>query len=128
MTQRNIILTLTDSGRKALIKAADNGVSVKFSHLALGAGMKALGVGSEQLTDEKERQPIFSASQIAPGQLRISALFDADPAAVYKATELALIGDGVVVGVWSTTDANDALVVRTPGVPYTGGVPNLVEG
>lgn len=122
MTQRNIILTLTDAGRAALINAANNSADVQFTAIALGSGTVALDNTATKLTSEQERQPIFSSSSPAPGQLSISALFSVDPAAQYTATELALIGDGVVFGVWSTTDPAQALVVRTPGVPYLSSI------
>ncbi|MGH8782052.1 hypothetical protein [Paraburkholderia sp.] len=95
---------------------------MQFTALALGSGTQALDHTAKALTTEIERQPIFSATQPAPGQLTVSALFNVDPAAAYSVTEIGLIGDGVVFGVWSTTDPTQALVVRTPGVPYTSTI------
>lgn len=122
MTQRNITLTLTDAGRAALINAANAAANVQFTAIALGSGTVALGAGAEALTNQREQANIFSSSSPAPGQLSLSALFNVDPAAAYDATEMALIGDGVVFGVWSVTDPTQALVVRTPGVPYTATI------
>ena len=122
MTQRNITLTLTDVGRAALVNASQNSMDVQFSAIALGSGTAVLDNTAKALSTQQEQQAIFSASQLGPGQLSISALFNADPAAAYPATELALIGDGVLFGVWSTNDPTQALVVRTPGVPYTATI------
>lgn len=122
MTQRTITLTLTDVGRAALINAAQQSMDVQFTAVSLGSGTVALDNAATALTNLQEQKPIFEAKQLAPGQLRISALFDTDPTTAYTATELGLIGDGVLFGVWSTTDPTQALVVRTPGVPYTATI------
>lgn len=122
MTQRNITLTLTDAGRAALINASSNAANVQFTAIELGSGTVALDNTAISLTHQQEQQPIFSSSSPAPGQLSVSSLFNAGPAAQYGATELGLIGDGVLFGVWSTTDPTQALVVRTPGVPYTATI------
>lgn len=122
MTQRNINLTLTDAGRTALINAASDGTNVQFTAIALGSGIVALDATAEALTAQQEQEAIFSSSSPAPGQLSVSALFNTDPPAQYTATELGLIGDGVLFGVWSTTDPTQAVVVRTPGVPYTATI------
>ncbi|MEX3555634.1 MAG: phage tail protein [Burkholderia gladioli] len=112
-------MTLTDAGRAALVNAAQQRLDVQFSAIVLGSGTRELDASASALTSQQEQKAIFSGVQIEPGQLKLSALFDTDPAAPYPATELALIGDGVVFGVWSTLDVSQALVVRTPGVPYT---------
>lgn len=122
MTQRTITLTLTDVGRNALINAAQKSIDVQFTALALGSSTTALDHTATALASQKEQQPIFSATQPAPGQLTISALFNVDPTAAYGVTEMGLIGDGVLFGVWSTTDPTQALVMRTPGVPYTATI------
>lgn len=117
MTQRSITLTLTDAGLAALAQAAGQSRDVQFQAIALGSGTAPLDHTALALTDEQERQPILAALEITPGQFRVSAQFPADVARQYAATELALICDGVVFGVWSTSDVTEALVIRTPGVP-----------
>jgi hypothetical protein len=119
MTQRTIILTLTDAGRAALIDGKRDDTDVKFTAIALGSGTVALDHTATALTHEEERSTIFSSSSLGADQMHVTALFNTDPQTSYSATELALIGNDIVFGVWSTTDAKQALVIRTAGVPYT---------
>jgi microcystin-dependent protein len=122
MTQRTITLTLTDAGRAALIDGKRDDTDVQFTAIALGSGTIKLDRTATALTHEQERSAIFSSSDLGSDQISLSALFNTDPTTQYNVTELALIANDIVFGVWSTTDVKQALAVRTAGVPYTSTI------
>ncbi|WP_321446901.1 phage tail protein [uncultured Cohaesibacter sp.] len=119
MTEMTAInVTLTVAGLRAVFAAANDGLSAKITHVALGTS-KYTPTGAETaLKAEQARIDVAGGRYIDDYNIEISALLDT--ATGFTVAEIGLIlEDGTLLGVWS--DADTPLATYTAGVPIAFG-------
>ncbi len=95
-----IALTPTDVGLTEAFNAQQNGLSVEFTHIAVGSGAWEPDNTTTALMAEAERVPITAGQLTPPNHLHLSALIDGEHE--YWINEIGIIGNGsVLMAVWS---------------------------
>ena len=105
MTITSMKTTITEAGRAAAVNAADSGLSIKLTHMAVGSGEVEPTEAATALTSEKERVEITSAVQIDPATLQLGALLESS--LVYRVRE---------IGFFSEDDTLFAIAYRASGI------------
>ncbi|WP_321448404.1 phage tail protein [uncultured Cohaesibacter sp.] len=119
MTEMTAInVTLTVAGLRAVFAAANDGLSAKITHIALGTSKYTPSGSETALKSEKARVEVAGGRYVDDYNIEISALLDTNTG--FTVAEVGLIlEDGTLLGVWS--DPNMPLAAYTVGVPIAFG-------
>ncbi|MGP8432046.1 tail fiber protein [Paraburkholderia fungorum] len=115
---------LTSAGMAACWNAKKTGISVDLTHVQLGSGNRVPDGLEAALAQPKETAAIAIGTQIAPNQIRMSALFVGN-ALGYDIAEIGLwagnpaVAGSVLIGYWS--QAAGILAAKAPGVDFVFG-------
>ncbi|ODN41162.1 phage tail-collar fiber domain-containing protein [Piscirickettsia litoralis] len=119
--QKTIIPTITDVGMNALINAQQKGIALVIDHVSLGTGLHQPSKLDTQLLKPFKDTPVVSVQDIALGEIRSTIVDSSNDR--YSVTEVGFMTkDNVLFAIWSTDDAANPLLQKTPvsqlTVPY----------
>lgn len=98
MSVTAITTLITDAGLAAAINAADQGLKLNLTHIAVGDGQVEPTTASTALSNELERIEILSGAAVDPATLVVSGVLQS--ATTYRIHEIGIIAeDGTLVAV-----------------------------
>lgn len=113
-------LKLLQRGRTALWNASRTGIALNLTHVQLGSGNRIPGGAETALLEPRQSVAIAAGQVVAPGQIRMSAIFTGEQS--YPIREAGLwSGDpalpgSILVAYWS--QAAGDLTVKSAGVDF----------
>jgi len=104
---------ITDAGLQAVFAASNDGLSMRITHIALGADAYNPTRAQTRLRNEKARFPVADGTRVSPTQIHLSAI--ADGTSQFWVREVGFIlEDGTLLAVWS--DPDQPLAYKTANV------------
>jgi len=111
---RTLPLVVTDAGRAKAVSAAAQGLALKITHIAVGAGSVVPTAASTALSMEQVREEILAYAKVDDFTLDCATVLVSET--TFLATEVGIYSDDTLVAAGTRADG---LVDVTPGIPYT---------